>query len=60
MGPGLARQDAAGWVFGWFWNKTEPLMQSKPKLQAGYLDPLLTLVVEDAIRDVTGNSPEDM
>jgi len=41
--PGLDHQKAAGWVFGLFWNRTEPLFWFKPGPLAGYLDPLLTL-----------------
>jgi hypothetical protein len=26
----LAQQEAAGWVFGRVWNRTEPFLQSKP------------------------------
>jgi len=43
-GPGLARQESAGRVFGRFWNRTDPFLRSKPGPLAGYLDPLLTLV----------------
>jgi len=43
-GPGLARQDAPGRVFGLFWNRTKPFIRSKPRPLAGYPDPLLTLV----------------
>jgi len=42
-GPGLARQESAGGVFGRFWNRTDPFLQSKPGPLAGYPDPLLTL-----------------
>jgi len=42
-GPGLARQEAAGRVFGRVWNRTDPFLRSKPGLVAGYPDPLLTL-----------------
>jgi len=42
-GPGLARQESAGQVFGWFWNRTNPFLRSKPGLLAGYPDPVLTL-----------------
>jgi hypothetical protein len=44
-GPGLARQDAADWVFGWFWNRTDPFFLSEPGQLAGYPDPLLTLII---------------
>jgi hypothetical protein len=44
-GPGLARQESAGRVFGRFWNRTDPFLRSKPGPLAGYPDPLLTLVV---------------
>ena len=40
--PGLDRQEAAGRVFGRFWNQTKPFFRSKPGLLAGYPDPLLT------------------
>jgi len=42
-GPGLDHQEAVGWVFGRFWNRTGPFAQSKPWPLAGYPDPLLTL-----------------
>ena len=42
-GQGLACQDAAGWVSGRFWNRTELFFRSKPGPLAGYPDPLLTL-----------------
>jgi len=42
-GPGLARQESAGRVFGRFWNRTDPFLRSKPGPLAGYPDPLLTL-----------------
>jgi len=29
-GPGLACQQSAGWVFGRFWNRTDPFLLSKP------------------------------
>ena len=45
MDPGLARQDAAGRVFGRFWNRTEPFFWSETGLLVGYRDPLLTLPV---------------
>jgi hypothetical protein len=41
--PGLARQESAGRVFGWFWNRTNPFLLSKPGQLAGYPDWLLTL-----------------
>ena len=44
-GPGLARQESAGRVFGRFWNRTDPFLRSKPGPLAGYPDPLLTLPV---------------
>src|SRR5882757_6105835 len=44
-GPGLARQESAGRVFGRFWNRTDPFLRSKPGPLVGYPDPLLTLVV---------------
>jgi hypothetical protein len=43
-GPGLAREESAGLVFGRFWNRTNPFLRSKPGQLAGYPDPLLTLV----------------
>ena len=46
-GPGLARQDSAGRVFGRFWNRTDPFLRSKPGPLAGYPDPLLTLIVSE-------------
>ena len=49
-GPGLARQESAGRVFGRFWNRTDPFLRSKPGPLAGYPDPLLTLV-RDHVRD---------
>jgi len=42
---GLDRQEAVGRVFGRFWNRTETFFRSKPGPLAGYLDPLLTLVL---------------
>jgi hypothetical protein len=45
-GTGLARQEAPGWVFGRFWNRTEPFFRSKPGPLAGYPDPLLTLTMK--------------
>jgi len=45
MGPGLPRQDSGGQVPEWFWNRTDPFLRAKPELLAGYLDPLLTLVI---------------
>jgi hypothetical protein len=44
-GPGLARQESAGRVFGRFWNRTNSFLRSKPGPLAGYPDPLLTLAV---------------
>ena len=41
-GPGLARQQAAGRVFGPVCNRTDPFWRSKPGPLAGYPDPLLT------------------
>jgi len=43
-GPGLAHQDAAGRVFGQFWNRTEPFFRSEPGPLPGYPDPLRTLL----------------
>jgi len=48
-GPGLAHQESAGWAFGRFWNRTDPLLRSKPGPLAGYPDPLLTLRVIEHI-----------
>jgi hypothetical protein len=45
MGQRLARQDAAGRVFGRCWNLTELFFRSKPGPLAGYADPLLTLLM---------------
>jgi len=42
-GPGLARQESAGWVFGQFWIRTNPFLRSKPGPLVGYPDPLLTI-----------------
>jgi len=44
-GLGLARPESAGRVFGWFWNRTDLFLRSKPGPLAGYLDPLLTLFI---------------
>jgi hypothetical protein len=44
-GTGLAREEAAGQVFGQVWNWTEQCFRSKPGLWAGYLDPLLTVLL---------------
>jgi len=44
-GPGLARQDSAGRVSGWFSNRTDLFLGAKPGLLAGYPDPLLTLAM---------------
>ena len=38
------RQDRAVRFFGPVWNRTEPFTQYKPRLLAGYPDPLLTLL----------------
>jgi len=43
-GPGLARQESPGRVFGSVWNRTDPFLRSKPGPLAGYPDPLLTLL----------------
>jgi hypothetical protein len=43
MGPGLAHQEAAGWVFGRYWNRIEQCFRSKPGPLVGVPDPLLTL-----------------
>jgi len=42
-GPSLACQEGVGWVFGLFWNPTEPFILSKPAPLAGYPAMLLTL-----------------
>jgi len=42
-GPGVDHQEAAGQVFGQFWNRTEQFFRSKPGPLAGHLDLLLTL-----------------
>ena len=39
---GFARQEVVSRVIGWFLNRTEPFIMSKPGPLAGYLDPLLT------------------
>jgi len=44
-GPGLARQESAGRVYGRFWNWTDPFLRSKPGPLAGSPDPLLTLLI---------------
>jgi len=41
-GPGVARQESAGLVFGLFRNRTDPFLRSTPGPLAGYPDPLLT------------------
>jgi len=51
-GPGLARQESAGRVFGRFWNRTDPFLRSKPGPLAGYPDPLLTLAICNATRGI--------
>jgi hypothetical protein len=43
IGQDLAHQEAAGQVFGRYWNRTKPFFRSKPGPLAGYPDPLLTL-----------------
>jgi len=42
-GPGLARQESAGRVFGRVWKRTDLFLRSKPGPLVGYPDPLLTL-----------------
>jgi len=42
--PGLDRQEAAGRVYGPFWNASAPFFQSNPGPMAGYPDLLLTPV----------------
>jgi hypothetical protein len=44
-GPGLASQQSAGRALRWVWNRPDPFLRSKPGLQAGYPDPLLTLLL---------------
>jgi hypothetical protein len=51
-GPGLARQESAGRVFGRFWNRTDPFLWSKPGPLAGYLDQLLALGITDRTAEV--------
>jgi hypothetical protein len=41
---GLARPEAADWVVGRFWNRTELFIWSKPGLLAGYPYPLQPLL----------------
>jgi len=48
-GPGLARHQSEGRVFGWVWNQTDQFQRSKPGLLAGYPDQLLTWGVEWAV-----------
>jgi len=43
-GPGLARQESAGRVFGRFRNRTDPFLRSQPVPLARYRDPSLTLL----------------
>jgi len=45
MGPGLARQESTGRVFGWVGNRNDQYVWPKPDRLAGYLDPLLTLAL---------------
>jgi len=40
-GPGLAHQAAACRVVGYYWNRTEPFLQSETEPLGGYSDPLL-------------------
>ena len=47
-GTGLARQEAAGRVFGQFWSGTELFFRSKSVPVAGYPDPVLTLQIANA------------
>jgi len=58
MGPGLARQDSAGQVSGWFWNRTDPVLQAQPGPLAGYPDLLLTLVLSQA-SPATGHTADE-
>jgi hypothetical protein len=55
-GPGLACQDAAGWVGGRVWNRTEPFWRSESRPRAGYPDPLLTLCESKQCKNVTALS----
>lgn len=48
-GPGLDCQEAAGRVFGRFWNWTNPFLRSKPRPQAGYPDLLVTPIEVDRV-----------
>jgi hypothetical protein len=45
MGPGLASQQLAGWVFGLVWNRIDLFLRSKSRLLAGYSELLLTLTI---------------
>jgi hypothetical protein len=47
-GLGLARQESAGLVFEWVWNRPDWFLWPKPGLLAGYQDPLLTFHIPDA------------
>ena len=38
-GPGLARQESAGWDFGRFLNRTDPFLRSKPGPVANTMSP---------------------
>jgi len=45
-GPGLARQEAAGLVFGWLWDWTNQFLRSKSGQLVGNIYPLLTLLLD--------------
>jgi hypothetical protein len=49
MGSGLASQEAAGQQCRRFWKRTELFFWSKPRLLAGYPDPLLTLYTTETV-----------
>jgi len=48
----LDGREAAGQVFGLFWNQIKPFSQSKPLPLAGYPDPLLSIVAPGFVEDV--------
>jgi len=55
-GPGLDSQEAAGRVFGRFWNRTKLFFLSKPRPLVGHLDLLLTLNV-GSLQNINTSSP---
>jgi len=57
-GPGLARQDAGGRVFGQVWNRSKPFYRSEPGPLAGYPDPLLILASTEHQQSVNRASTE--